>query len=436
MIDTNGAIKLCCVAEDPTAPDKFGDIKPAGQQMHVKKQSLSTAWNSEYMISVRERLTQGKQVADCGQCYRKERNGEFSFRQRANRDWSNETTQILTKYRDYDKKYASANQIQKENMAMSKYIADDLPKYLDIRFGNLCNLKCRMCTGIYSKKFGEELEGIAKNDEKFRLLAPESAKVYNFDWYDNDKFWEELKDFMPFVELLYLTGGEPTLVQGNYEFLQQLIDKGYAKNIGLVFNTNVTNFQDKFLDIISQFADVTLNLSIDGVGGIQEYIRYPSKWKAIEKNMALLIHKIKNNSAKFNLVFTPTISILNVASFHELIDWCYNFSINNHEEFMITWDMQPIFLHGPQFQDMINASSGLRDYALKNLSSIAENQLEHFPSVKPLYEEVVNTLKEKFLDEQEAKAFRKQLFKWNYSLDKNRGINITNYIPYSNLIYG
>ena len=56
MIDTNGAIKLCCVAEDPTLPNKYGEQKTEGQSMSVQKSSLSEAWNSEYMQSVRERM--------------------------------------------------------------------------------------------------------------------------------------------------------------------------------------------------------------------------------------------------------------------------------------------------------------------------------------------------------------------------------------------
>ena len=435
MVDTNGSIKLCCVAEDPITPNKFGDTKSAGQEMTVNKQSLGSAWNSEYMLSVRERLVKGQQVQDCGQCYRKERNGEYSFRQRANEHWADETKQVLDQYNSYDIEYEKANDFEKEKMQMTKYMVEDMPVYLDIRFGNLCNLKCRMCTGLYSKKFGEELESIANTDEKFRMLAPDSAKVYNFDWYDNPNFWKELEQYMPHIKLLYLTGGEPTLVQGNYDFLQQLIDKGYAKNIGLVFNTNVTNFQDRFLNIISKFRHVCLNLSIDGIGGVQEYIRYPSKWKAIVKNMNMLMDKIKSTNTKFDLVFTPTISILNVGSFHELIDWCYNFSNANPSD-KIYWDMVPIFLHGPQFQDMIHASHDLRQFAINNLESVEQKQIDHFANLKSFYDEVIFTLKERFEDEIEAQNFRKQLFKWNYSIDKNRGINITNYIPYSKLIYG
>ncbi len=401
MIDTNGAVKLCCVAEDPT-------VKDEGRHMTVKDKNLSELWNDPYMQDVRRRMLEGKYVKDCGQCYRKERRGEFSFRQRVNEGQQLHDPQIVVK---------------------------DLPHYLDIRFGNLCNLKCRMCTGMYSKKFGEELETIADKDEQFRLLAPDSAKSYTFDWYENPNFWEDLKNYMPFVKLIYLTGGEPTLVQGNYDFLQQLIDKGFAENISLVFNTNVTNFQQRFLDTINQFKKVTLNLSIDGVEGVQEYIRYPSKWNHIQKNMNLLMEKVRVSQTKFHLVFTPTVSILNVANFKTFIEWAYNFALNNNTS-NSDWDMQPIFLHGPQFQDMIYATTDYRYFALDKLNKVNKNALSYFNNLHRFYDEVLETLQNKFENEPESIMFRQQLHKWNTSIDNSRGIKINDYIPYSELLYG
>jgi hypothetical protein len=85
---------------------------------------------------------------------------------------------------------------------------------------------------------------------------------------------------------------------------------------------------------------------------------------------------------------------------------------------------------------MIHASHDLRQFAINNLESVEQKQIDHFANLKSFYDEVIFTLKERFEDEIEAQNFRKQLFKWNYSIDKNRGINITNYIPYSKLIYG
>ena len=400
MIDTNGAVKLCCVAVDPTK-------KELGKHMTVKKKNLSELWNDPYMQAVRQRMLEGKQVQDCGQCYRKERRGEYSFRQRANEGIEHDDRKI---------------------------VVDQLPHYLDIRFGNLCNLKCRMCTGIYSKKLGEELEAIADNDEEFRLLSPDSAKSYTFDWYENPNFWEDLKNYMPYVKQIYLTGGEPTLVQGNYEFLQQLIDKGFAKDISLIFNTNVTNFQQKFLDAINQFKKITLNLSIDGVEGVQEYIRYPSKWNHILKNMNLLMEKVKQSNTRYDLVFTPTVSILNVANFQVFVDWAYDFATNNQTSNSV-WDMRPIFLHGPQFQDMIYATTDYRYHSLEELDKINPQALSFFKPLQRFYDEVVDTLKNKYENQPDTIMFRKQLFKWNTSIDNSRGIKIEDYIPYSKFLY-
>jgi MoaA/NifB/PqqE/SkfB family radical SAM enzyme len=401
MVDTDGSVKLCCIAETPTK-------KPEGSHMHVSKNKLSDLWNDPYMVNVRQRMLNGEQVKDCGQCYRKERKDEFSFRQKANNDWDidNIDTTLI-----------------------------NLPKYLDIRFGNLCNLRCRMCTGIYSNELGEELESIADKNEQFRLLGPDSAKTYTFNWYsDEAKIWVELEKYVPFLELIYLTGGEPTLVEGNYKFLQKLIDSGDSKRISLVFNTNVTNAQKRFLDIISKFKRISLNLSIDGTKGIQEYIRYPSKWTAITKNLNTIIEHSKTTETEFDFNFTPAVSIINVANFNSLIEWAYNLAINNQHK-NISWDMQSIFLHGPEFMDMIHSTVEYRNLCLDNLNKVTKEQLQFFPCLEKFYNEVVGTLKNKFEHETEANSYRKQLKLWNDEIDKKRKISIHDYFNYAGLLY-
>ncbi len=401
MIDTDGSVKLCCVAEAPTK-------KPEGSHMHVSKNKLSDLWNDPYMVNVRQRMLNGEQVKDCGQCYRKEKRNEFSFRQKANNDWDIDSTNTTL---------------------------INLPKYLDIRFGNLCNLRCRMCTGMYSSELGEELESIADKNEQFRLLGPDSAKIYTFDWYsDESKIWVELEKYVRFLDLIYLTGGEPTLVEGNYKFLQKLIDSEDSKRISLVFNTNVTNAQKRFLNIISKFKRISLNLSIDGTEGTQEYIRYPSKWTAITKNLITIIEHSKTTETEFDFNFTPAVSIINVANFNSLIEWAYNLAINNQHK-NITWDMQSIFLHGPEFMDMIHSTVEYRNLCLDNLNKVTKEQLQFFPCLEKFYNEIVNTLKNKFEHQTEADSYRKQLKLWNDEIDKKRKISIHDYFNYAGLLY-
>ena len=144
--------------------------------------------------------------------------------------------------------------------------------------------------------------------------------------------------------------------------------------------------------------------------------------------------KIKQADTKFYLVFTPTVSILNVANFKRFVEWAANFARLNHTK-NSGWDMVPIFLHGPQFQDMIYANTDYRHYALAELNSIDPQALGVFASLQNFYDEVCDTLKNKYHNEPESIMFRKQLRKWNTSIDNSRGIKIEDYIPYSKLLY-
>ena len=399
MVETNGDVKLCCIAESPTQ-------KESGQHMNINKHKLSELWNDPYMQSVRQRMLEGKQVKDCGQCMRKEREGEKSMRQIINPGWQVDNADLFVK---------------------------TLPKYLDLRFGNLCNLRCRMCTGMYSSELGQELESIRQTNKDFQKMYPDSLEYPVYDWSNDQTFWSDLEKYIPYIEIIYLTGGEPTLVQGNYDFLQKLIDVGVSKNIVITFNTNVTNFQQRFLDIIGHFAKVRLALSIDGTGGVQEYIRFPSKWKAIQNNIQKLLEHVKDANNKFELSFAPAISILNVANFNDYINWSYNIA-NQHQYDNLVWDMDPSRVHGPEFQDIWHATKEYRQISLTKLKSVQTKSIEFFPSLQNFYNETITCLESNYHDH--AEANRKSLKIWNDSIDKKRRINIKDYIPYSEAIYG
>ena len=399
MVETNGDVKLCCIAESPT-------LKASGQHMNINKHKLSELWNDPYMQSVRQRMLEGKQVKDCGQCMRKEREGEKSMRQIINPGWQVDNADLFVK---------------------------TLPKYLDLRFGNLCNLRCRMCTGMYSSELGQELESIRQTNKDFQKMYPDSLEYPVYDWSNDQTFWSDLEKYIPYIEIIYLTGGEPTLVQGNYDFLQKLIDVGVSKNIVITFNTNVTNFQQRFLDIIGHFAKVRLALSIDGTGGVQEYIRFPSKWKAIQNNIHKLLEHVKDANNKFELSFAPAISILNVANFNDYINWSYNIA-NQHQYDNLVWDMDPSRVHGPEFQDIWHATKEYRQISLTKLKSVQTQSIQFFPSLQNFYNEIITCLESNYHDH--AEANRKSLKIWNDSIDKKRRIDIKDYIPYSEAIYG
>jgi sulfatase maturation enzyme AslB (radical SAM superfamily) len=143
--------------------------------------------------------------------------------------------------------------------------------YLDLRLGNLCNLKCRMCSPFNSSQIAKEHMELEKKDEAYKVVW---AKTFGrFDpritevqsWFERDYLWDQIIDLIPSLKKVYMTGGEPTLIQNNFKFMNECIRKG-RRDIVLFFNTNCTNVNKKFTSLIGQFGRVNINASVDGSG--------------------------------------------------------------------------------------------------------------------------------------------------------------------------
>jgi glutamate-1-semialdehyde 2,1-aminomutase len=106
-------------------------------------------------------------------------------------------------------------------------------------------------------------------------------------WFDHDIMWDQVISLIPTLKKVYMTGGEPTLIKNNFKFMKKCIDEGRT-DIVLFFNTNCTNINKQFLELISQFKQVNINASMDGIGIVNEYIRAPSDWKQISENIEKL----------------------------------------------------------------------------------------------------------------------------------------------------
>ena len=97
--------------------------------------------------------------------------------------------------------------------------------------------------------------------------------------------------------------------------------------------------------------------------------------------------------------------------------------------------MQSIFLHGPEFMDMIHSTVEYRNLCLDNLNKVTKEQLQFFPCLEKFYNEVVDTLKNQYDETLYSASKRAQLKLWNKEIDKKRGINIKNYVSYSEMLY-
>lgn len=198
---------------------------------------------------------------------------------------------------------------------------------LDLRFSILCNLGCVMCNAGASDQFWkQEEQGKYMMESNFwygnRKRPPKNddQKLKNFTWHEDEESMQEIINLLPDIEVIYMTGGEPSINPGVHRIMEHCIKHGYNKKIRLEFNTNCTNANPKFVELLSQFR-TDLMFSIDAYGSLNDIIRYPSNFKTLEKNIIKLIESQTEGKS----YFCPSIHVYNFFKIHELVEWIEGF---------------------------------------------------------------------------------------------------------------
>lgn len=173
----------------------------------------------------------------------------------------------------------------------------------DVRFSNLCNLKCRICSPVNSSKIAKEEQRFTKN--KISILQ-EAFK-------NREDFFDFFKKNIDGIEEIYFCGGEPLMLEEHYEILDLLIKNGKFDTV-LRYNTNCTTltFRDKNVvtDYWTRFKNIHLSLSIDAGWQQLHYIRGGARWSTILKNIRQIVEYCPHAFVQLS----PTVEILN--AFH------------------------------------------------------------------------------------------------------------------------
>ena len=303
VVNTDATIQPCCIMARNTHR-----LKDSNGRLLTINDKLSDAWNSNEMKFIRSEMVSGNKLTGCKMCYLQESSGRVSNRQYANSEWSNKLGDKHM-FDLVDKAVLTGGEL------------DYSLAYLDLRLGNLCNLKCRMCSPFNSSQIAKEHVELEKKDDAYKVVW---AKTFGrFDpritevqsWFERDFLWDQIIDLIPSLKKVYMTGGEPTLIQNNFKFMDECIRKG-RKDIVLFFNTNCTNVNKKFTSLIGQFGRVNINASVDGIGPINDYIRSPSHWDQISANVETLAQM-----PNVHLGLTPTVQVYNVFNLVDTLRW-------------------------------------------------------------------------------------------------------------------
>ena len=269
----SGKIYTCCLSA-VTENSAVGDL--------WKGDTLEGAWNSPSMREVRVNMLEGRESAQCDRCYIQERNNQVSYRQTFNITMAHHFNVVLRTARD------------------GTSDCFNVP-YLDLRFSNRCNYRCRICCPDLSSGWYQDALKLGSITDS----APREINAVD----GNGALLPGIFDLLDDVERVQFGGGEPLVMDEHYRVLEKLLEKG-KRNVHLMYNTNCSVLQYKNYDVLEMwksFEDVFIMASLDGSHRRGDYIRKGQKWDVTEKNLSL----IKEACPHVRLHLFPTISIFN-----------------------------------------------------------------------------------------------------------------------------
>lgn len=360
----NGTYHVCCYGDQLQSDDPLDD-------------SLAS-FNSSKINSIRSDMVSGIRPAACESCYRQEDKGIYSPRLRENETWLGwkDTHAAVEKcFNDYTR---------------NKPIK---PISYDLRYSNTCTLRCRMCNSSSSSALNAEYHKIqAQWPEKF--------------WTINNPRINHEVELHSDVQKIYLAGGEPLVEPLNLELLKTVAD--YNDHLVILINTSLNIVTNKFLEVLNRFKHLTLVVSIDGTGSVNDYIRHGSNFDTVKQNIHNLYHH--------NIMFSTCVSIYNIFNIRKLVEF--------------------IALEFPEYAD---------DHGINIVNDVEETYVENIPYelradvIKDL-QECLHTVKgfsasgiDNLITLLQQENFNQDRFdrfiRYTKILDQSRGESIINVVP-------
>jgi sulfatase maturation enzyme AslB (radical SAM superfamily) len=211
------------------------------------------------------------------------------------------------------------------------------------------------------------------------------------------------------VKKIYCAGGEPSLMPEFRTFLTRAVEAGRT-DIEILMNTNATNLNKEYLELLTRFDTVRIVCSIDGFDDVNKYIRWPADWATITKN----IQGIANMTPW--LGFNITISIWNIAKLSPLvnfleINWPNAAILLNH----VMFPPHQMFTNFPDIDVALADLEKLRNTTSYSRDESFRNKVEYY----------INKVKTNTLDVDNLVKF----FEYNDTLDQSRQVELKDYIP-------
>ena len=384
-IHTNGKMRLCCTTTQDLPTDNKYNLFDANRH------TIEDYWNSDRMKEIRRKMIAGEKIRDCEKCYQQEAQGTQSLRSTYGmEDFINKT--------DEDGSFhESATSMQ-------------------IHFGNVCNLKCKMCSQMYSHMHGMETKEIGKEDpEWLHWVKEQGANVNNWtnelgvkqEWHKNTAVKNKIFSHISRnIDGLVVIGGEPSLIPEFYELFEYCDKQGTLSNKNITLVTNLTNTNPRLTKWLPKLKSWKIWASVDGVGERTEYIRYPSKWNKILESLEFYRNIIGDNG---NITLSPAIQLLNIDQLDDIIKWWLSWCGGKlNKQYQFTW------LATVWYPLICNPNMAPREWRLKVADKLAKYKFDRF------YDNLIVELRRDHYTEEKYLELQQSFIRYNDKQDEHR----------------
>jgi len=357
QIRNSGIVGLCCQSHPLT--------DESGKTFSVYEHSVDEIWNSESMRQIRQDMVEGRRFDGCERCWQREDQGGISSRMKQNTEWRGGSlwNRVWIKVLKYLGRTPNTNYLEKimttylekimTTAVKNDFIVKNDPVDLEIEVGNLCNLKCRMCSPIYSSKIESDLvhskwhdqvslAGLQGSRQMKADNALESRLPEKKHWFKERSFvYGELLRNPKSIQHISFKGGEPMISKEALGVIEYLNNKGAGKKLSYSITTNATVSN---LEIFKAFSKsrVYFAISIDGTDKLFEYIRYPAKWLLVKDNLQRY-SKHRNIWLLTSITFQiyNALQIVELFRFCDQFDYRINFSTLHYPSYLAASVMPP-----------------------------------------------------------------------------------------------
>lgn len=354
----------------------------------MKNMSLDEVWNGDEIKKLRLKFLNNEKPSGCEMCFEKENKNIKSWRNLQNGMHLNTFKHII-------------DDTDKTGMLPPNHKI----KYLDLRFDNICNCKCRMCGHHSSYRWFDEAKTL--NLETYSDVA-----VMNH-FSTKEDLINKLGSQLSQVNMILFGGGDPILSPMNVILLKYLVEIGNL-NVHLNYTTNLLHLNYEFLDLIKQFKNVNILISIDGYSREHDYIRgHDGAFEKVIKNINILKEKCPEIETKI----IPCLSIYNAYTMPHLIEYLLDNKIVRDKTLIYIGIVSDMKCLRPQL-----LNDCLKEMAISRWNELIKKYGEYQP-----FRDCINSILIK--EDDNRLDILKEFFKYTNDLDKLRNVHVFDVFP-------